>query len=201
MTMAPSLKTAALPSRAMPLLVAVTVLLAAAGALLTVRGAPVTAAPAGTATDLSSPLRLGQTATLSTGSTVAVTGIQDPSGPTAADMSGMNHGIQGLVAANQKMVNLTLRFTAPAGKHAVTYSPANVTLDLGRGRAPLHPVSGSLAAGQVTPGGSVEGSLGFVVPRDGSRLLLSIAMGRSSTVRYDLGTVDVAPAGTDTHQH
>jgi hypothetical protein len=129
------------------------------------------------------------------GVTYAVTNVEQVAGLSDADLSGMSHGIQGLVGDDQALVRVTLEVTADA---TTTYDPSVLVVDEGRGGVPLTPVGGSLAPGGLRGGGRIEGALGFVVKRAGQHLTLR-APGVAGAV--DLLTVDTAPAGAGTHVH
>ena len=129
------------------------------------------------------------------GVTYAVTHVEQVAGLSDADLSGMSHGIQGLVGDDQALVRVTLEVTADV---STVYDPSTLVVDEGRGGAPLSPVGGSLAPGGLRGGGRIEGALGFVVQRAGQHLTLR-APGVPGGV--DLLTVDTAPPGAGTHSH
>jgi hypothetical protein len=128
--------------------------------------------------------------------TYSVTHVERVAGLSDQDLSGMGHGVQGLVAANQAMVRVTLR--VDAGSKDTTYDPAALRLRDNRGGALTAPSGGSLAAARLGANGQIEGSVAFVVPRSGEHLTLQ-AEGAPDSV--DIGDVDVAAPDSATHSH
>jgi hypothetical protein len=128
--------------------------------------------------------------------TYSVTHVERVTGLSDQDLSGMGHGIQGLVSANQALVRVTLR--VDAGSNDTTYDPATLRLHDNRGGALTAPSGGSLAAARLGANGQIEGSVAFVVPRSGEHLTLQ-AEGAPDSV--DIGDVDVASPDSGTHSH
>src|SRR5204862_43450 len=94
-------------------------------------------------------------------------------------LGGMSHGIQGLVNEDQMLIRVSL--TVSTGGSAATYDPRLLQV-YGAGPVGVAPLGGSLGRGRLSPHGRLEGSLSYVVPRDGAQLVL-----RSE------GTSDAAP--------
>jgi hypothetical protein len=130
------------------------------------------------------------------GVTYTVQHSEQVAGLSDQDLSGMNHGIQGLVTDDKALVRVSLAVLAGGGD--TTFDPAVLYLDDGRGGAPMTPVGGTLAPGRLNGGAALDGALTFVVPRAGEHLTLR-APGTAATV--DLLTVDQAPAGAGGHTH
>ena len=132
------------------------------------------------------------------GATWTVTGVDEVVGVAQRDlMSGMGHNISGYVSDSQMMV--TVSFVVSAGDQRAGFDPTQLrAYEVGR-KTPILPNGGSLGTGLLSPHGQVEGTVTFVVSRDGGHLVLR-AQGASGDV--DLTTVDQAPpgAGSDDHQ-
>jgi hypothetical protein len=128
------------------------------------------------------------------GVSVSVVSSEQVAGLTDDDLSGMSHGIQGLVTADKAMVKVNVLLAG--GRHGGGYDLR--ALRLRAGGQLLEPVGASLVAGRLNPGARIEGSIAFVVPRSGTDLAL-LATDTGDSV--SLGTVDLAPPGSDPHSH
>ena len=125
-----------------------------------------------------------------------VTGAEQVRGLTDADLSGMAHGIQGLVTAEKALV--TVSVVVSAGDAPATYDPSQLQVAARGSDASVSAVGATIPGGALDAHASLEGAVSFVVPRDGSHLVLR-APGQSQGV--DLLQVDVtAPSGGD-HVH
>lgn len=102
-------------------------------------------------------------------------------------MGGMGHNISGLVSQDQMMVQVWLHLSS-SSKNAA-YDPAGLRAFLPGSTKPILPASGTLASGVLTPHATVEGSIGFVVPRGTTHLLLG-AVGVRHTI-----DIPALPAG------
>jgi hypothetical protein len=113
-------------------------------------------------------------------------------------MSGMGHNIGGYVSDSQMMVRVSVVLSA--GDHGTRFDAGWLRAYEDHGSKPILPTGGSLGSGTLSAHAHVEGTVTFVVPRDGGHLVLK-ATGAPGSV--DLTTVDHAPAGTghDDHQH
>ena len=133
------------------------------------------------------------------GATWTVTDVAQVVGVAQRDlMSGMGHNIGGYVSDSQMMVRVS--FLVSAGDHRAAFDPTQLrAYEVGKS-APIRPSGGSLGTGVLSPHAEVEGTVTFVVSRDGGHLVLR-APGASGDV--DLATVDQAPASTsgNDHQH
>ena len=94
-------------------------------------------------------------------------------------MGGMGHNIQGLVSEDQMMVQVWLDVSAGGRKAA--YDAGQLRAYLPGSTKPILPASGTLDSGILTPHATVEGSIGFVVPRGTTHLVLG-AVGTRHTI-------------------
>jgi hypothetical protein len=136
----------------------------------------------------SSSIRVG-------GVSYRVAGAEQVKGLTDADLSGMAHGIQGLVTADKALV--TVSVVISAGDSPASFDPSQLEVVAGSG-TPIPAIGATLSGGPLDAHASLEGAISFVVPRDGSRLAL-VAPGQSHGV--DLLQVDVAAPGSGSHAH
>jgi len=132
----------------------------------------------------------------SAGATYTITHVEQVSGLTDADLGGMSHGIQGLVGVDKMLIRISV--TVTAGDAAATYDPQLLTAVSSRSPAVIHPAGGSLTGGRLRAHSHIEGSLSYVVPRDGARITLRVG-NQSTTV--PLIQTDDAPPGADQHNH
>jgi len=132
----------------------------------------------------------------SSGATYTITHVEQVSGLTDAELGGMSHGIQGLVGVGQMLIRVSV--TVTAGATPTTYDPQQLTAVSSRSPAVIHPAGGSLTGGPLRTHSHIEGSLSYVVPRDGARITLRIG-NQSTTV--PLVQTDDAPPGADEHNH
>lgn len=128
------------------------------------------------------------------GVTVSVVSSEQVSGLTDDDLSGMTHGIQGLVTADKAMIKVNVLLAG--GRHGGSYDLQ--ALRLRAGGTLIEPVGASLVAGRLNPGGRIEGSIAFVVPRSGTDLAL---VATDTGDDMSVGKVDLAPPGSEPHEH
>jgi hypothetical protein len=102
-------------------------------------------------------------------------------------MGGMGHNISGLVHEDQMMVQVWLHLTT--GSRTAAYDPGQLRAYLPGSSKAILPASGTLANGVLAKDATVEGSIGFVVPRGTTRLLLG-AVGTRHTIE-----IPALPAG------
>jgi hypothetical protein len=121
--------------------------------------------------------------------TMAVTHVEQVTGLTADDLSGMSHGIQGLVQDDQAMLRVSL--TVSAGSHATDFDISRLRLHSSASRTALLPVGGSVGRGHLSAHARVDGAVSFIVPRNGARFVLR---GLGATQSVPLTKVDLAPA-------
>lgn len=125
-----------------------------------------------------------------------VTHAEQVKGLSDSDLGGMSHGVQSLVSDDKALVTVTLVVTA--GDSPSSYD-ASVLRAFATGSSDaIPPVGGTLAPGQLTAHARIEGSLSFVVARNGAHLALR-APGDSREV--PLLRVDDAPATATEHPH
>jgi hypothetical protein len=131
------------------------------------------------------------------GATLRVTGVEQVVGIAAADlMGGMAHNISGYVADDQMMLSVSVEISA--GEQPAAYDARNILARAVGARAHLLPAGGSLGSGFLSAHGRVEGTVAYVVPRDGSHLVLSV---RGSPRSIDLAAVDQVAPGSGGHDH
>ena len=118
----------------------------------------------------------------------AVSGLSDQ------DLSGMAHGIQGLVSDDKAIIRVSLVLST--GSASGSYDPGALRLSSAGEPALIAPVGGSLPPGQLRANAQIEGAIAFEVPRNGGALSL-VAPGQSRQI--PLLTVDTAPAGAGQH--
>ena len=117
-------------------------------------------------------------------------------GLTPQDLSGMGHGIQGLVADDQAIVRVSLVLHADSS--GGSFDPGTLRLVAAGSNGQVAPVGGSLAPGHLGPNSTIEGAVAFVVPRSGAEFSLAPP---SHTRAIPLLTVDRAPAGAGAAGH
>lgn len=128
---------------------------------------------------------------------VTVTNVERLAGTTTKDMAGAVHGINNFVGADQTQVQVDVRVIDDT-VNPIEWSPSAFRIKVGNAE-PAGPQSSTMPGGRLGPGTSIEGTLGFVAPRAGAALTLQLPGADGGTVLVDLGKVDVAPPGTDTH--
>ncbi len=136
-------------------------------------------------------------------STLVVNGVsytvihaEQVKGLSDSDLGGMSHGIQSLVSDDKALVTVTLAVTA--GDSPSSYD-ASVLRAFATGSATaISPVGGTLGPGQLSARARIEGSLSFVVARNGAQLALR-APGDSREV--SLLRVDDVPTDAAEHPH
>ncbi|MEO6144760.1 MAG: hypothetical protein ABIP19_12345 [Dermatophilaceae bacterium] len=130
------------------------------------------------------------------GVSYTVTHAEQVKGLSDSDLGGMSHGIQSLVSDDKALITVTLAVTA--GDSPSSYD-ASVLRAFATGSAvAISPVGGTLAPGQLSAQARIEGSLSFVVPRDGAQLTLRAP---HDSREVPLLQVDVAPSGAAEHPH
>lgn len=160
------MSTASPPRHLSPSAVLLTVLVVAATGLGGVRAAGLAQHRPGPRT-----LELG-------GVAYTVTDVELVKGLSNQDLGGMAHGVQGLVGTDKALVSV--RLTVSAGGRAAHYDPSALRAASSPADGGAAPAGGSFAAGQLAAHGSVEGSLSYVVPRNGAELVLRAGAGSRS---------------------
>ena len=122
-------------------------------------------------------------------------------GLTAKDLSGATHGIQNLVRPDQVQVQVAVELTN-LRNHPVAYAPDQFRLVSTRSSTPLSVFATSLQPNTLQPEASLDGTLTFVAPRNGAKLILEFRdQGRARPIRIDLGRIDRTPANAFAGYH
>ena len=145
--------------------------------------------------DLSRPVSDPQVLTAG-GVSYSVTHVEQVTGLSDEDLSGMGHGIQGLVSQDKALIRVSM--VVRSGSASRRYDPSVLTIVDAAGGAQIAPAGGSLSQGGLGAHAQVEGSLAFIVARNGHHFSLHAPHNANA---IDLLSVDQAPAGADTHQH
>lgn len=130
------------------------------------------------------------------GVSYTVTHAEQVKGLSDSDLGGMSHGIQSLVSDDKALVTVTLVVTG--GDSPSSYDASVLRAFATGSSAAISPVGGTLAPGQLTAHARIEGSLSFVVARNGAQLALRAP--RDSR-EVPLLQVDDAPSGAAGHPH
>jgi hypothetical protein len=138
---------------------------------------------------------------------VAVESMTKNAGPTAKALAGMTHGVGNLVPPNKLQVDVTVTLTNLKGKVA-RYSPAQFGLRATRGDKPgrstrhFRLARASVPPGTLQPNASIDATLTYVVPRDGSKLWMTFDdAARAPPILFDLGRIDRTPRGALNQYH
>lgn len=120
-----------------------------------------------------------------------VESVEASQGLTSAQLSGQNHGIQGLVNPDQMEVQVSLTIknsiTAP-----VVFTPEMFALISDNGAAAVAPTFSDFESDTLQPQAQVEGTLSFIAPLGAKKLLLRFDdPGQHQAVVIDLGKVTV----------
>lgn len=193
------------------LLIAVTVAIAATGVALAVAGGMLALGMVRTGRDaqalqrdaslaLHGPAAIGQDVRTSFG-VVAVESMSKSAGPTAKALAGVTHGIQNLVRPDRIQIDATVTLTNTTGR-AVRYTPTQFSLYAtragkpGSDARPIHLSRASVPPGTLQPQASVDATLTYVAPRDGSKLWIAFREpDTSAPALFDLGRIDRTPSG------
>ena len=128
------------------------------------------------------------------GISYTVTHAEQVKGLSDADLGGASHGIGNLVSSEKALVTVTL---VVSGGNSPTSYDASVLRAFATGSSVgFSPAGGTLGPGRLGAHARIDGSLSFVVPRNGVQLVLR-APGDSREV--PLLQVDNAPAGANDH--
>ena len=123
----------------------------------------------------------------------AVTGL------TNQQLGNMTHGISGLIDARNAQMQVAIELSNST--HLATHwTAADFRLETVSGEHMYAALGGTQESGTLAPGSSVDLGLNFVVPRDGSKLVLRVRDGEQY-VRVHVGRVAKAPPGTKGIQH
>lgn len=120
-----------------------------------------------------------------------VESVDASQGLTSAQLSGQNHGIQGLVNPDQMevQVSLTMKNSINA---PVVFTPEMFALISDNGAAAVAPTFSDFESDTLQPRAQVEGTLSFIAPLGAKKLLLRFDdPGQHQAVVIDLGKVTV----------
>jgi hypothetical protein len=125
-----------------------------------------------------------------------VTHAEQVKGLSDADLGGMAHGVQSLVSDDKALITVTLVITA--GDSPGSYDASMFRAFAAGSSVGVPPVGGTLAPGLLRTQAHIEGTLSFVVPRNGAQIALRAP---NNSREVPLLQVDDAPAGTAGHPH
>jgi hypothetical protein len=128
--------------------------------------------------------------------TYRVTHVEEVKGLTQEDLAGMSHGIQSLVTQDKTLITVSLIITA--GDSVTSFDPEQLQAYAVGSDTPIPAVGGTVSAGTLDPRASLEGAVSFVVPRDGSTLVMR---GTDQSHSVPLLQVDVSSPGPTDHAH
>ena len=132
---------------------------------------------------------------------VAVQYADKIAGLTAKDLAGVTHGIQNLIRPDQVQVQVAVELTN-LRNHPVAYAPDQFRLVSTGSSTPLSVFATSLQPNALQPEASIDGTLTFVAPRNGAKLVLEFRdQGRARPIRIDLGRIDRTPANAFAGYH
>jgi hypothetical protein len=124
--------------------------------------------------------------------TVSVLTVDVLEGLDPHALGGASHGVQGLVAAGETQIAVSVRLSN-SSDHAVDYSPKQFRLRAPGQPKPVPATAGSLQPGVLAPGASIDARLAFVTRADGSDQFVEFTDGDASPVRIDVGRTDHRP--------
>jgi hypothetical protein len=123
-------------------------------------------------------------------------------GLSDSDLGGMSHGIQGLVTDEKALIKVSL--VVSGGDSPTSYDAGVLRVFAAGSHAGIVPAGGTFAPGRLSSHGHIEGTVSFIVPRNGAQLTLR-AVGDPHTIallRVDKATQagdTFGPSKTDTH--
>jgi len=128
-----------------------------------------------------------------------VTEAEEVTGLTDADLGGMSHGVNGLVTSDKALVRVVL--TVTAGDADTTYDATSLRAIASGQPSGSAPVAGSLPVrGRLAAHAHLEGSLSYVLPRDGSHVVLTAGPGTPRVPLLYVSTASGSPEDThDSH--
>lgn len=125
-----------------------------------------------------------------------VTHVEQVKGLSDSDLGGMSHGIQSLVSDGNALITVSLAVTA--GDSPTSYDASVLRAFATGSTAAISPVGGTLSPGDLSAHARIEGSLSFVVSRNGAQLTLRAP---HDSRELPLMQVDDAPTGAAEHPH
>ncbi|KRC89745.1 hypothetical protein ASE25_09345 [Terrabacter sp. Root85] len=128
-----------------------------------------------------------------------VTGAEEVTGLSDADLGGMSHGVNGLVTSDKALVRVVL--TVTAGDVDTTYDATALRAIASGQPSGAAPLAGSLPLrGRLAAHAHLEGSLSYVLPRDGSHVVLGAGPGTPRVPLLYMSTAGGSPGDThDSH--
>lgn len=124
---------------------------------------------------------------------MAVARIEKLPGPTAKELGGNTHGINGRVASDQQQIQTSVTLSNLTDR-PVSYDPRQFRLLVGPDRKPVDSLDSSLRPGTLQPHAAIDGRLTFFAPRTGSKLWLQFTdPGRDKPFLVDLGKTGTTP--------
>lgn len=135
------------------------------------------------------------------GVSYTVAHVEQVKGLSSSELGGMAHGIQSLVSDDKAMVKVTL--VVSAGDSPIQYDASVLQAFSTGSSAGVLPAGGTLAPGRLSAHARIEGSLSFVVPRNGAQISLRAPDSSREILLLvvDKVTVDKAPAGEHQPPH
>lgn len=130
------------------------------------------------------------------GVSYTVTHAEQVKGLSDSDLGGMSDGVQSLVSDDKALVTVTLAVTA--GDSPSSYDASVLRAFAAGSSVAISPVGGTLAPGHLTAHARIEGSLSFVVSRNGAQLALRAPL---DSREVPLLQVDDAPSDAAEHPH
>ena len=122
---------------------------------------------------------------------VTVQGADKIGGLTSKSVGGVTHGVNGLVKTENAQVQVAVLLTNLSDT-SVDYAPEQFQLRAGRKGTPISAQASTILPGNLAAGASIEGRLGFVVPRATGKLFVEYADPRQAEpVVIPLGSLEV----------
>ena len=121
---------------------------------------------------------------------VTVQDAEKLGGLTSKSVAGVTHGVQNLVTQDNAEVQVSILLTNLSDR-SVAYSPGQFQLRVGRKAARVPARDTNVVPGTLLAGASIEGRVGFVVPRATSELVVEFAdPGSSRPIVIPLGSLE-----------
>jgi len=102
---------------------------------------------------------------------LTVQGADKIGGLTSKSVGGVTHGVNGLVKTENAQVQVAVLLTNLSDT-SVEYSPGQFQLRAGKKGTPVSAQASTVLPGTLVAGASIEGRLGFVVPRATGKLFV-----------------------------
>jgi hypothetical protein len=132
---------------------------------------------------------------------ITIEHVENIGGLTSNELGGMTHGIQSLVTQDKAQIQVSVTLTNRLGRE-VAYTPSQFAIVAATGSPPIEPDNSTLPAGQIRPDSSIEATLSFVVPRDGSQFWIEFREPSvAAPTLVNLGHVDLVQQGGENEHH